>query len=199
MTLYRPAGELCVDCSGPVSRQSRTGRCKGCVTAYLNSDPEVHARRVGGIRKKWRTDPEYKARKVRAIHERHMRARQNPEVAARLNQNILNARYRLSEPEVIERYRAGVKRAGAERSRKAIAWCPPKYRDEYRSLTRSRQMKAPEAKAAILAKAAAEMTPFERQLEKVRNGAGIIEVRPIRRPDPTYTLGGVSCTDGATG
>lgn len=37
------------------------------------------------------------------------------------------------------------------------------------------------------------LTPFERAMERVRQGAGIIEVRPInRRVEPSYTLGGVS-------
>jgi len=37
-----------------------------------------------------------------------------------------------------------------------------------------------------------KVTAFERAMERVRNGAGISIVHPIRRPDPTYTLGGVS-------
>ena len=41
---------------------------------------------------------------------------------------------------------------------------------------------------------------FERQLERVRMGAGIVEVRPIsKRTDPTFTLGGVSSMDGTAG
>lgn len=36
-------------------------------------------------------------------------------------------------------------------------------------------------------------TPFERQMQAVRNGAGISTVIPInRRVEPSYTLGGVS-------
>ena len=36
------------------------------------------------------------------------------------------------------------------------------------------------------------VTPFERQLEKVRNGAGLVNVIPVRRPNPEGTLGGVA-------
>lgn len=32
---------------------------------------------------------------------------------------------------------------------------------------------------------------FAEQLEAVTNGAPIVEVRPVRRPDPDVTLGGV--------
>ncbi len=59
--------------------------------------------------------------------------------------------------------------------------------------------KAKEIMRAKIEAARAQMTPFERAMERIRNGANIIEVRPIRRPDPTYTLGGVSSIDGATG
>lgn len=37
-----------------------------------------------------------------------------------------------------------------------------------------------------------ELTAFERAMERVKAGARIVEIRPIRRPDPPFTLGGVS-------
>ncbi len=36
------------------------------------------------------------------------------------------------------------------------------------------------------------LTAFERAMERVKAGAGIVEIRPISRADPTMTLGGVS-------
>ena len=38
----------------------------------------------------------------------------------------------------------------------------------------------------------AAMTPFERQLMRVREGAKLVTVQSIRSADPAFTLGGVS-------
>lgn len=79
--------------------------------------------------------------------------------------------------------------------RRRWAWLPEKYRDEYTRLARNPHIKAARAKEIIREKIAAEkiaMTPFERAMERVRQGAGITIVRPIRRPEPSFTLGGVS-------
>lgn len=67
-----------------------------------------------------------------------------------------------------------------------LAWCPPDRLGEYRSFCKS--VGAAEARRII----EADMTPFERQLARVRTGAKLIEVRPLRRlSEPTVTLGGV--------
>jgi hypothetical protein len=50
---------------------------------------------------------------------------------------------------------------------------------------------AQRAEAAEAARVAS-ISPFERQMERVRNGARLIEKPVFRRADPSYTLGGVS-------
>ncbi len=67
-----------------------------------------------------------------------------------------------------------------------LAWCPPARLDEYRRAAKS--MGAAEARRII----EADMTPFERQMARVAAGAKLIEVRPLRRAEHAYTLGGVS-------
>lgn len=47
-------------------------------------------------------------------------------------------------------------RAAASRSETMLAWCPPSYRDLYRSLRRRSDMCAAEAKAAVLAQIEAD-------------------------------------------
>lgn len=67
-----------------------------------------------------------------------------------------------------------------------LAWCPPGRLNEYRSFAKA--LGAAEARRII----EADMTPFERQLARVRGGAKLVEVRPLRRlAEPSVTLGGV--------
>ena len=67
-----------------------------------------------------------------------------------------------------------------------MAWCPPARRAEYDRL----RQKHGAAEARRLTEAA--MSPFERQLARVAAGAKLITVQPLRRAEPTMTLGGVS-------
>jgi hypothetical protein len=95
---------------------------------------------------------------------------------------------------------------GRKLTERRIGWCPPEYREQYLRLMRNGHKNAAIARREITAiieqdaarKAEAqqarlaEMTPFERQMEAVRNGARLVEKvqMPSRRYD--YTLGGVS-------
>jgi hypothetical protein len=88
----------------------------------------------------------------------------------------------------------------ASPSRRA-AWLPKgsKWIYRYRELLRTFDPEAAKAKLleehAALARAAAlaaKPRTFDEQLAAVRNGARLVNVRHIRRPDPTGTLGGVA-------
>lgn len=67
-----------------------------------------------------------------------------------------------------------------------LAWCPPSRRDEYRRLCKS--LGAAEARRIV----EASMTSFDRQMARVAAGARIVVKPVIRRPDYSYTLGGVA-------
>jgi hypothetical protein len=78
-----------------------------------------------------------------------------------------------------------------------LAWCPLDRRDEFHKLSGVVGVK--EAKRVILADLAAlekrrlaALTPLDRQLERVRNGARLVEVRPLPGREHAFTLGGVS-------
>lgn len=77
-----------------------------------------------------------------------------------------------------------------------LAWCPAEWRGRYHSL-RSRHGAAEAKRRVLIEIDAAErkrldaMTPFERQLERVRRGARLIEKPRLSRA-PDVTLGGVS-------
>lgn len=177
----------CTDCQTPISRYSK-GRCRPCSIARLNSDPTINANRVAGIKRKYATDPVYRARKIREIGQRHKAARLDPATAARLNLNIWIARERLNDPGVREKFLAGRKEAGMKRTRTVLSWCPPDRIEEYRRLCKSKRLPAEEAKRIILE----SLTPFEKQLMKVMAGASISTVVQFnRRAEPAMTMGGV--------
>ena len=93
---------------------------------------------------------------------------------------------------------AGIPEPGKYLQQKAkLAWLPDEWRKRYGYL-RTRYGAA-EARARVEAEIAAAararlaaMTPFERQLERVRNGAKLVEKLVFRSADPAYTLGGVA-------
>jgi hypothetical protein len=84
--------------------------------------------------------------------------------------------------------------------RRRLGWIPDELRPEYTRLVRN--IGAADAKArieALIADREAAMTPFERQLAKVRAGAGIIELRPLRTAAPDRSLVGCGTAMAAFG
>lgn len=166
----------CSKCLAQICRTRKSGMCFTCVSR----DPEILARRGKTIsevrRRKFAEDPEWAAaRRAHGswLHHTHaVHVTITEEARIRAGRNISNTR---------------------------LSWCPPEYRQQYRSLVSHMHFSAAEAKAMILEqveadarRAEAAMTPFERQLRAVRNGAGIV-AKPII-PTRSYdcTLGGVT-------
>lgn len=92
-------------------------------------------------------------------------------------------------PEIRHRMAKGL----LEHNERKVAWCPQDRRDEYKRLVHS--MGAAEAKRIILADIEAkkvELTPFERQMEALRNGARLIAKPVFRGKEYDFTLGGGS-------
>lgn len=96
---------------------------------------------------------------------------------------------------------AQARRNAANRARgeRQLAWCPKDRLDEYRCLMRTPGIRAAEAKRIVLDDIAAKerarlaaMTPFERQLERLRQGARLEERVYLTTPEHEFTLGGVS-------
>ena len=139
------------------------------------------AKRLAAIRARF-DDPEYRARKTRAIHIAHLNARKDPEKRARLNRGIWVARERLTDPDVRAKFLAGRAAAARKRVDTLLAWCPHQHREEYYRLTQRKGMRAADARRVIEAR----MTPFERQMLALSRGAGLVE-RPMKA-----TLGGIA-------
>lgn len=162
-------GRGCSDCSAPISRGNKTGRCNPCALRHRNADPAFQARRIAAIRKAYR-EPVKRAAAAKRIYAHHQAARRDPAMREKLNRNIWVARERLSDPDVLAKMEGRRAQAGRNRTETCLAWCPADRRDEYRYLVRSKRLPAADAKARILA----SLTPFERQMQAVRNGAGLV-------------------------
>ncbi len=97
-------------------------------------------------------------------------------------------------------------RADAQRRAREVAWLPKdtNLRQRFRRLCRIHEVDEAKrimldelaAQARVRAEAArreaARPKTFEEQLEMVRRGARLVTVVPIRRSEPSYTLGGIA-------
>lgn len=205
----------CTGCGKSITRKSKKGLCHGCSCA----DPAVRAKK-GQLSPEQRARRAAAARALSAdpaiVAKRSAKGKetfQRPEVRERHHAACMAAQERM-DPAVRERQReAGRnfgkhnlaqtltpecrKRVGEAIRRARLAWCPEQHWPLNEKLKRTgvrlaeRKVMIAEMIAAQERNRLAAMTPFERQLERVAAGAKLIEVRPIRRSEPTMTLGGV--------
>lgn len=178
----------CLDCSGPISTQNRTGRCKRCSARHTATNPEYIAKRAAAFNARIANDPAFRAKRAREIHMRHMAARRDPVKSAKMLAATAENRKYLLKPESRQKWLAGRAVAGRRRHETVMAWCPPEYREEYRFIREKKRIPAAEARQMILAK----LSPFERQMQAVRNGAKVVAKPNLRRSDYDFTLGGVT-------
>lgn len=193
---------VCSDCEAQISRQSKTGRCKSCCARWLNRDPEMTARRRAG-QAAFFARPE--VRRQLAARAVRLAANLTPEqIEARRAQGRHTAATVLRRPDVIAASNSpeAKAKAGRGRTNTVLAWCPPEYRDRYRELKNRCLMRAAEARAMIEEEIAADkrrakaahgaLTSFERDMAKIAAGARVVDVVPLRKADPAFTLGGVA-------
>jgi hypothetical protein len=153
-------------CGARISWQNKSGLCKLCICKRNHSDPEIVARRAERTRQS-NADPVLKAKRAegtrRACRTPEERARRRAEGKSKLNCLSPKARERAFTPESIAK-RAEARRATFARKR------------------------AERERAAHLE----TLTPFDRAMERVRNGANIIEVKPLRTCEPAFSMTGNS-------
>jgi hypothetical protein len=171
----KPTPKTCRDCGAPVGPCSR-GRCKPCAQHWVANDPEMIRKRADGVRRRFK-DPAYRAKMTTIITAANERARQRPEHMAYLRARGQELAALMNSPEVMARRMAMRHEVGAKYTERFLGWCPPAYRDEYRRLRSGKG--AAVARRMIeemIAARFAEMTPFERQLHALRNGARLVEM-----------------------
>jgi hypothetical protein len=177
---------ICSECDAPITKQSKSGRCRKCAFARMMEAYRGEKRSQAMLNRL--TDPYQRSRLVRQITQAGAEARKDPRHLARLAElgraNIKAA----FTPKARANWRAARARANFKRTETMLAWCPPRLRDQYRKLLKRGDMRAAKARAII----EPQITPFDRQLMKVRAGAGISMkvAAPSRSYD--YTLGGVT-------
>ena len=147
------SARTCSDCGSPITRQSKTGRCRPCATARLHADPEYRARLAAG-QQAYFGQPGVREERTRRLLEgaERYRADATPEQRARLSEHgrYLVREY-LSRPDVYARSQAPEARAraiGAYVERR-MGWCPLDLRPRYAALIRSKRIPAAEARRLI--------------------------------------------------
>lgn len=184
----------CTVCAKPLGPMNRSGLCRPHFVAKLNNDPDILVKRAEGNRRHALTPEGIYTRKQAArvgIQTRMSAPGWLEKAADNMRRNV---QPKSITPEALAR-RDNVAK-GITQSETLMGWCPREYRQAYHDMKRRNpRMKAVDARKIILDRAKADEAnrcPFERQLEKVRNGAGLVTVRPVRKPDPQGTLGGVA-------
>jgi hypothetical protein len=178
-------------CGAKIGRQNKTGRCRSCSWQNITAAPGFEQRRLDGLAIA-NADPQLKAlhaAHISSFSRRPEERKRKSEMARRImHRTVLSpqCRARAHSPETVaKRTRARVERI--------LGWCPPEYRDHYRHLNQRKKFPAATARAMTLEKIEADrnkLSPFERQLDAIRRGAGIIEIHPIRRAEPMRSLVG---------
>jgi hypothetical protein len=163
---------VCSGCPSPIRDSSTSGLCRSCAARAKYADPT--ARRVMSEAKK------------RALADPVKRAR----VATTAAHNLSHWH------KTTDRDWSAHNRAQAARRR---SWCPDDKWGDYQALRNMKGMDAASAKAMILDEMArderkrlASMSPFERDMERLANGAGLVATPDFRTAGPAFTLGGIS-------
>lgn len=132
-------------CGKALGRKNKSGRCRACFMAHLNSDSAIHARRIDGCKQYARTN---RATVLERCRRAAVTKSKNTEHLAWLAEQMRTRIQPLAQtPEAIAR--RDYKQIGKSISETKLAWCPPAYRKQYRDLIRSGFRKA-EAQPMIL-------------------------------------------------
>lgn len=133
----------CIDCSGPISKRSKTGRCRSCSGRFTARNPEKRAKCAATIRAYYR-DETYAKRMGEAVKRGWANRLADPENREKARQHALRYGAAGTPPGSDMR-----RKAARTKSDNALAWCPPELRDEYRDLCRRRSFRAAEARAVL--------------------------------------------------
>lgn len=131
------------DCRG-----RKTNMCKACSNRARSKDPEINERRRQAMLARV-ADPEFKAAFVARTKEGTRRYLQDPEnmrkrreAGRRFGLLGLGMRFPAGHPVRIA--------AGAKMAATKLSWCPPAYRDLYRSLVKDNAGTTAECRAIVL-------------------------------------------------
>lgn len=176
-------------------RKRKTRLCVNCVRKANGRHPSK-IRLTRDAMKRRMADPVMKAEHLGRAHDGlRKRYAQDPEFARRMADNCrkigLSQMGHAAQPRGSEPRR----RAVASRRATLLGWRPPEYLPEYERLVYSKRLRAADARAAIERQIAADLSklsPHERQLRQIANGARLVPTFKPRATDEAFTLGGVA-------
>ncbi len=176
----------CSDCPSPVTKASKTGRCRPCAAKANHRDPAFRARLEAGARAN-AARPEHRAKMKAAARRKHAERAGDPawEAYKRASGKRLRAQFDAS-PAAQAANLAKRALVGEKNRMRRLGWLPDRLRRQYESLRTNRG--AAEAKRIVMA----ELTPFERQMARIFAGAQLVAAPDFRTGGPEYTLGGIS-------
>lgn len=169
----------CKSCGKPVSRKCRTGYCRTCFTAKLNSDPELIARRKAAADRRW-ADPIQRAKMAAIARQMGINARKDPQFRKWLSDNGRRLCHEvLSRPDIAAKANCSETKLRARDKRRAtqIAWCPEEYREQFFYLLRTKRIPYAEARRMVEEQRKtdiANLSPFERQQRALEKGAQLV-------------------------
>lgn len=179
-----PRTASCRRCGVPVTAGTKTGLCRPCKNAYVFGDPELRQKRIEAVRAKWQ-DPEFLAMKQRECAQMGRDNGTDPLRRAKCAERGRATAHRILTKEVRDKIRAKQHIITAKLEEHRLGWCPPEYRDEYRYLTATKRLTSAQARKAVTdlmrkdrERELARLTPFERQMRALENGAKLVEVAP---------------------
>lgn len=189
----------CSQCGEPITRQSKTGCCRLCCLKRINTDPAIAEKRRDQLAQVMQ-DEGYKARHLAGAKRGGAKRAANPAQYARLQEIGRTYGRKNLENGQLPEARA---KAGAALRRQRLSWCPvdlwplnDELARKHIPLVERKAIIAEEIERRAQKVAAAEhrrlaaMTPFERQMERVRNGAKLTTVPDTRPTGPAYSLVG---------
>jgi hypothetical protein len=151
----------CLDCSTPITVQSKTGRCRGCANRWNAKQPDFQRRRSEGILRGFLEHPERKD----AYRAQLAAAAKLPHAVERRRENAKAMRlWEIGLPLVGAKGSPSRMRAGKRRVETLMAWCPPQLRADYRQLVYSKKLRAREARQVIEQHHETEMVRWRREI-----------------------------------
>lgn len=177
-------------------KRRKTRLCKACCGRALGRDPARVEKSRQGMKRRM-ADPAF-----RALHIK----RTSDGLRARLASDPAEMERRRESGRALARTGLGhaAQGAGSEPRRRVakmqteryLGWCPVHLRDQYRDLVNKKGVRAADARQIIEDEMEAEdrrMTPFEKQLQRIRNGeANVIRKFTPSAAEHVFTLGGVA-------
>lgn len=173
---------VCATCPKPISRGNKRGYCIKCL-ANLPEEREKRRRYAGD---RW-NNPMFRARMSVKLSAGAKRRAADPVKGAKMREIGKERAKHLLSPEVFAKSQRPEARAaaGAKTREFWLGWCPQEYRARYKYLTANMKIRAAEARRMVEDEIKADqrrklaaMSPFERQMHALQNGATLYEAAP---------------------